>query len=271
MLLETLLPEIRRQILLALELRELNALVHASPVFHEQYRQDRKFILWNHMETSLGRVTVDAHAVCKSKLITRRTEEEIDKFVVQYQEQRCHGQHQVLSKTLSEEEVVGMVVFHHSVVIPLFPQYTNWALLNIPRLQLHHVNPTNNPYAPAALNSTEEFRVMRALYCFQLCSNLFGFKPSVDSPSGSLSRGDFRGFCMSFFPWEVEEIACIYTFSLRKYIQIFTNVCSPASVSRVFDAFFNRQRLHPHTNRDILGVNRVGKLLFFSDIPGWLC
>lgn len=71
-------------------------------------------------------------------------------------------------------------------------------------------------------------RLLRALYRFQLCCNLFG--KGVDS-----SRLYFRGlnfdsddiltiFLCLFEPWEIEEITCIYFFSKEMYHQIFKEI-----------------------------------------------
>lgn len=44
-LLESLPAEIRRYILFTLEYEELKALIHASPIYHQQYLLDRQHIL----------------------------------------------------------------------------------------------------------------------------------------------------------------------------------------------------------------------------------
>jgi hypothetical protein len=66
--LESLPPEIRLQLLSILELEELRALVHASPVFHQQYLLDRRSLLCKSLETTLRSVTVDASSVCRTSL-----------------------------------------------------------------------------------------------------------------------------------------------------------------------------------------------------------
>jgi len=78
------------------------------------------------------------------------------------------------------------------------------------------------------LSKTEEMRLLRALYRFQLCCNLFG--KGVDS-SGWYHRGlNFESvdiltiFLCLFEPWEIEEITCIYTFSKDMYNQIFSEI-----------------------------------------------
>ena len=64
--LENLPPEVRRHILYFLGVEELRALVHASPVFHQQYLLDRRSLLLQSIETISGNITVDAYAVYQS-------------------------------------------------------------------------------------------------------------------------------------------------------------------------------------------------------------
>jgi hypothetical protein len=113
-----------------------------------------------------------------------------------------------------------MVVFLSSIIKPLARHYTGWALSNL-------ANETEGSQSHELLSGTEEMRLMRALYRFQLCCNLFG-KGLHKGPRQS--RLDFDSidilkifFCI-FEPWEVEEIACIYTFAKEKYDQIFRDI-----------------------------------------------
>jgi len=61
--LESLPPEIRRQLLSILDLPRLKVLVHASPTFHGQYFIDRKYFLCRSIGRTLGSATLDAYAV----------------------------------------------------------------------------------------------------------------------------------------------------------------------------------------------------------------
>lgn len=70
-------------------------------------------------------------------------------------------------------------------------------------------------------------RVVRALYRFQLYCNLFG----VGHDSWERNRWDddenrdiFRIFLRIFKTWEIEEIACIYTFVMKKFDRVFDDI-----------------------------------------------
>ena len=65
-ILENLPPETRRHVLYVTGFEELRALIHASPVFHQQCSLDRRSLLSQSSETMLGNVTVDACGVYQS-------------------------------------------------------------------------------------------------------------------------------------------------------------------------------------------------------------
>lgn len=65
-LLENLPPKIRRHMLYVLGYEELRALIHASPVSHQQYLLDRRSLLLKFLKTTLGNTNVDACAVYQS-------------------------------------------------------------------------------------------------------------------------------------------------------------------------------------------------------------
>jgi hypothetical protein len=72
--LETLPSELGSQILASLcHLDDLKAAVHASPVLYSQYRENRKTVLYNVLQTTLGnRILVDAYAVQTSAPLKHR-------------------------------------------------------------------------------------------------------------------------------------------------------------------------------------------------------
>ncbi|KAK3935654.1 hypothetical protein QBC46DRAFT_396979 [Diplogelasinospora grovesii] len=221
--LENLPPEVRRQLLSILGLEELRALVFASPVFHQQYILDRRFLLCKCLETTLRNVTVDAFSVYQSGLsgfLNTRTNEKVTQFLKSYQHRRSLAQYSILTESLTEDEVVGVVAFHSSIIKPLTRYYTSWALANL-------ANETKDLQSHEPLSKAEETRLMRALYRFQLCCNLFGV-----GRHGTSRQATFRFrsvdiltiFICIFEPWQVEEIACIYTFAEEKYDQIFRDI-----------------------------------------------
>jgi len=107
-------PEVRRQLLSILELEDLSALVHASPVFHKQYLLDRRFLLCKCLETTLRSVAIDADTVYQSGLTNISdtcTREKVTEFLKSYQDRRSSTKYSILMKRLAEDEAVGMVAF----------------------------------------------------------------------------------------------------------------------------------------------------------------
>jgi hypothetical protein len=222
-LLENLPPETRRHILYLSGFEELRALIHASPVFHQQYLLDRRSLLLQFFETMLGKVTVDACAAYQSGWADYEdlcTKDEVAHFLESYQIGRFSTQHPNVTATITEDQSASIVAFHLSVVKPLVRHYTGWTLANL-------TDTAEDPQIHKPLSKMEEIRLLRAFYRFQLCCNLFG-KGRHRTLQGH--RLDFDSldilrifFCL-FEPWEVEEIACIYTFAKEKYTQIFHDI-----------------------------------------------
>lgn len=109
-------------------------------------------------------------------------------------------------KTLTLNDVMTMVAFQFSIIKHLTQYYANWVLNNL----------TQETYNP-------QMRLVRALYRFQLHFNLFGV-------SNFTQMLEFRNmdvlrifFCI-YEPWEVEEIACVYTFTRTVVDQVCKNI-----------------------------------------------
>ncbi|AEO55780.1 hypothetical protein MYCTH_2108373 [Thermothelomyces thermophilus ATCC 42464] len=102
-----------------------------------------------------------------------------------------------------------MTVFHRTVARPL--------VLKCAALFLQRFDPS---LQPGSLPGTEQAHLLRGLYRFQLYCNLFGKSPKPGGyyVVGRLSAADILAlFFVSFSPWEVEEIDCIYTMIWNKY------------------------------------------------------
>lgn len=221
--LENLPPEVRRQILFALDLDGLKSLTHASPVYHQQFLLDRKPLLRDCLENTLRSAAIDAHAVYLSSSASfsnSRTNDSVAQFLQSYQDRRRGPQHSFLAE-LSIDEVVSVVSFHTSIIQPLAQKFTLWALDNLAKM-------TGSAHIHEPLSRTEETRLLRALYRFQLCANLFGAQPDQRYVNGRISFNfDFEPldilllFVDLYEPWEVEEILCISLFAKDKYNQIF--------------------------------------------------
>lgn len=221
--LEDLPPEIQRQLLSILNLEDLRALVFTSPIIHQQYLQDRRYLLCKCLGTTLGGAVVDAYAVYQSSsadFSSSRTRETVVQFLNSYQDRHSATQYLNLAKILTEDEAVSMVVFFSSIVKPLAQHYSAWALANLS-------SETGDSLSHEPLTETEEQRLIRGLYRFQLSCNLFGTtckRTSLESRLGFQSVDILKIFFCIFEPWEVEEIACIYTFAREKYDQIFGTI-----------------------------------------------
>ncbi|KAM0171185.1 hypothetical protein ACHAPC_011073 [Botrytis cinerea] len=225
--LEKLPSEVRRNLLSRLQLEDLSALVHASPVFHQQYLLDRRFLLCTCLEISLHSSSssiIDACAVYRTGLIDfsdARTHDKVIHFLQFYQDRRSSTEYSIFSEGLIESEIVEIAAFHSTIIKPLARQYTDWALTNL-------ADETKNTRSITPLSKTEEMRLQRALYRFQLCCNLFG--KNADSSQWFFQGLNFKSvdiltmFLCLFEPWEIEEILCLYTFSKEMYTQIFKEI-----------------------------------------------
>lgn len=79
------------------------------------------------------------------------------------------------------------------------------------------------------LSKTEDMRLVRALYCFQLNCNLLGI--SRYHSVWDRSRWDFdddsdifKLFLCIYESWEIEGIACIYKFAEEELDRIFSDI-----------------------------------------------
>jgi hypothetical protein len=167
---------------------------------------------------TLRSVSVDASVVYRTSsagFSDTRTSEKVTQFLKAYQDRRSLTQY----LSLTEGEAVGIAAFHSSIIKPLIRHNTSWALDNL-------ANETKNSRSHQPLSRTEETRLLCALYRFELCCNLFG-----RGRHGTIwQKPDFKPedilkmFICIFEPWEVEEIACMYTFSEEKYVRIFRDI-----------------------------------------------
>ena len=116
----------------------------------------------------------------------------------------------------SENEVLATAAFHFTVIKPLLERFTIWALARL-------ATETGGSPQHRPLSTTEEARVMRAMYRFQLCCNLFHKRRSWfwwRMKSIDIAR---LFFCL-FEPWEVEEVICIYAFAKDEFDRILCDV-----------------------------------------------
>jgi hypothetical protein len=102
-------------------------------------------------------------------------------------------------------------------------ELARWALGNLTAqlqkdLKEQHYDP---------LSMTEETRIVRALYRFQLSCLLFGNASRADlwtrhwGPKESIR---IPNLFESIEPWEIEEIGCVYEFARDKFLQVFRDI-----------------------------------------------
>ncbi|RAK84011.1 hypothetical protein BO79DRAFT_276332 [Aspergillus costaricaensis CBS 115574] len=219
--LETLPAEIRIQILLLLNVEGLRSLVQASPVYHNQYLLDRKRLLLNSLSTTLGSIFFEACIVQESSSVSfsqTRNHDRILEYFGSLTERRCHSD---LTAGLTLKDAIDMVTFYLSVLKPFAQHYSVWALGN-----LAQEPKATHTKIDEDLSESEEHRIIRALYRFQLCSNVFGVGPNKDELDlfrieFQLSDSDILKLLEDLWePWELEEINCIYVFAETKCREI---------------------------------------------------
>ncbi|KAL5343436.1 hypothetical protein BJX70DRAFT_169383 [Aspergillus crustosus] len=218
--LENLPLDICRRILYSSDLEGLRALVHASPVYHRAYLTGRHSILTNSFWKTLDIVFADAYAVHQSSsdiFVKRRSRRRVTQFLKNYKSYRSPQQTSATRNLPTQEEVISMVRYHLRIVIPQLYNFTNWALSNL----CHQTQ--RGSYPRRALTRTEKSRLLRALYRFQLCCNLFGV--SSLPPGCSFKKFNTSDivamFLRLFQPWEVEELCCIYAYAEDYYCVVF--------------------------------------------------
>ncbi|KAI3221535.1 hypothetical protein DTO027I6_435 [Penicillium roqueforti] len=218
--LETLPFEIRRHILSMVEIDSLKTLVQASPVYFYHYQLERKLLLCQSLESTLGSVTADAYAVHKSTSMEcskGRDSKGIDDFLTSYHTMRSQAWSSPLHNILILEEVETMVKFHCSIVQPLMRCFVREALTNL-------TEKTNESQIEETLSTTEETRLIRGFYRFQLCCNIYGLESAESIPYVSwisVSQHILGDFLYIFDPWEAEELSCVSYFCEEKCEQIF--------------------------------------------------
>ncbi|ODM18747.1 hypothetical protein SI65_05364 [Aspergillus cristatus] len=106
--------------------------------------------------------------------------------------------------------------------MPLAAHYIGWAFNNLAKETKK--DPLQS-YEP--LSRTEETRLVRALYRFQLYCNLFGVSHYRFRCQWMLEFDHvniLRIYLGNYEPWEVEEIACIYAFTKATFNQVFDDI-----------------------------------------------
>ncbi|UPL00537.1 hypothetical protein LCI18_011471 [Fusarium solani-melongenae] len=219
---ENLPPEVRHEILTTLDLTSLRNVVHASPVFYRQYVLKRRSVLSRCLERTLGRTLLDAYWVYQtarsSKFPSITNDETIPNFRQAYMHQQVSGSYSVLRKSVTENLAIGIAAFHYSTVEPIMQFYIRHVLEILDKQ-------TGGIVGQEPLSQVEQARLIRGLYRFQLCCNLFNM---ANFPvSSTLSRKErtmriLTDYISLLEPWEIEEMGCIYLFANIQFGRIST-------------------------------------------------
>lgn len=211
--LESLPPEVRRQLLSTMDLEGLQALVRASPTFHQQYLEDRRYLLCKCLEMTLGSVTVDAYAVHVSDPAS-----ECDMLsVLNSYSDHISRRWISLADKLTEPEALKMVDYYRRFVKPMIQHFARSALKELendcdisPKLEQERV----------ALTDAETMRVTRAIYRFQLVSHVAN---PIEERTSVLER-ELKIVFDILEPWEIEEFYSFYQFAARVYDETFKKI-----------------------------------------------
>lgn len=214
--LEQLPSELRRYLLATLDLDQLKSLIKSSPTFYQQYRHDQRFILGRILDRELGLLAVDAYSVHLTSLFKfdpHHPKDAVTQSLKHYQRLRSSSSFSLLEQELTANEMNDMATFYLSFIQPFTEMYKAWALSKA--AEAPSISETGAPDAP--LSFTEQLRIMRALYRFQLWCSMFG------CPRPAIDEVDLLDMFFGLYePWEVDEINSVYEFAKNGFL---TDLC----------------------------------------------
>ncbi|RMJ06421.1 hypothetical protein CDV36_013981 [Fusarium kuroshium] len=221
---ENLPPEVRHELLTILDLSSLRNMVHASPVYYRQYVLERRSVLSLCLERTLGRTVLDAYWVYRtsrsSKFPSITNDETISNFRQAYMRQQASSSYSILRKSITENLAVGMAAFHYSTIDPILQLY-------IPHVLEALAEGTGGIVDQESLSQVEQARLIRGLYRFQLCCNLFTMANFPESSTLNRNGRKMRiltDYISLLEPWEIEEMGCIYSFANERFERVFEAV-----------------------------------------------
>lgn len=221
--LERLPAEVRRHILSLSDLHCLKALICASPIFHQQYLLDRRLILANSIDTTLGSACIDAHAVLLSEGEGCKTADHSNELVQSWctKVQSPASRRFQLAELVTEEEAISMASYYFRKIVPIARQFACLSLEGLTRQR--------KSFEEYTLGTIEWQRLVRAIYRFQLlCYTAYS------SSSRTTVSDNTRLIFQTIEPWEVEELFSFYQFAEDVYNKIFDRI---------------RDELHPNNPR----------------------
>lgn len=253
--LESMPPEIRRQILFRLDLDGVFTIIQASPTFYQQYLIDRTAILRSSLQHTLGGAVIVARTLHQ---FNRARTHDIE---TPEMDEACEDFHHFFAAShwpppadvqLTDDEVVDLVAEYRALFRPVVEKYVKWALDSLAR----DTGTEAQPRSP--ITQTERTRILRAFYRFQLCCVMFG--PEDEEPRRRhkiqyiLEDLKIRNILNMLVPWEVEQLVSVYYFAELEYERIFDSIESDLQPEHPRCA--DQVRSSPPTRRLYLGRGR---------------
>lgn len=220
--LESLPAEVRRHILSVMDLPRLEALIRASPTYHQQYRLDRRYLLDAALQVALGSVALDAYVTQKAMASQEMTPESFSGVLDIWEERLPHSSSFQLG-TIAEDEVLNMVSFYLHTAAPVAKYYLEKAMNNLDERvgEVSHKLPSQ--HEPSNI---EWQRCLRAAYRFQLlCCAVKSTRSIRNSYDDTLERLAERLFYTPE-PWQGEELLSFYQFAEAVYEEIFDDIAA---------------------------------------------
>ena len=194
-------------------LPSLNAIVHASPSYHEAYRARRQSILARVLSQDIGHdVLFETNAVAMALTIDKKDRIEIRRFIKDYKNASQEAATVSLEGfSLRHIVTLSQVQFAVRFAVKGFCQTT---------LSRHPLSgEKSEQFTP--LSSNEARRIKRAFYRLELFSTIFSQQRSFDVRKKLDCMDMCHLFLNHFPPWEVEEIACVRDYIIDRYKQLF--------------------------------------------------
>lgn len=228
-LIEGLPPELRLHLLHCMpDIKTLRTLVHASPIFHQQYLLNQDSLLRDCLVSELGDVFVDSYAAFISRqsgFQSTQADQEIFSFLQCYRFWRSGAISIPESEDYGSAHLRWLAHYHTMIVLPVAGSLTSWALAGLEEAaasavmeQTARTDPDILDFAgaySADLSGSEMTRITRALYRYATYYHLFGPSNGCET---SFSTSDIVNlYWEQFEPWEAEEIGCIDVFMRQEY------------------------------------------------------
>lgn len=156
-----------------MDVHDLNALVHASPTFHQQYLLDRRYLISAALCVTLGSVSHDAFIVQKAMNAEEGSRKYITGLLEERQEQLPHSSSFRLNGIIIEAEAVDMTAFYFQTIVPIGRHYIKRALTELGN-QIAEGSQSASQPTPSKI---EWQKCLRAIYRFQLLCYVAKPKP----------------------------------------------------------------------------------------------